>query len=321
LLGHAAFGHALPSVDYDARGLPVSAGALRYDHLPGGYLRTVRSPDGGIQYAFDVLGQLARARGRDVEIDWERDAFGRALVRTLRCYHRPEVERQSEDDIFRPASERRLASESTLELVWDGPRIVHRIASAGPELTHAWADGLLVMTFVGTTPYFVVPDSNGDPEGLATMSGDRVWTRDPRTLIYGSADDGARAYGIPSLPDHYFDAEVGLWSSLFRALDPVTARYLSPNPRGLSAGPWLHALQRDPFGQRMRHGVGERLEPFWAELVCTGFDAGWVDFVLEHTGDRGDERGLRAWRTFDGAGAPAPGRSLLEEAGLAEEGC
>lgn len=320
LLSHAAFGHALPSVDYDARGLPLSAGGLRYDHLPGGYLRAVRSPDGEIRYAFDVLGQLAGARGRDVEIDWERDAFGRALVRTVRRYHRPAVERQSEDDIFRPASERRLTSESKLDLVWDGPRVVHRIASTGPELTHAWADGLLVMTFVGTTPYVVVPGPNGDPEGLVSMSGDRVWTRDPRTLIFGSVDEGAREYGVPSLPDHYFDAEVGLWSSLFRALDPMTARYLSPNPRGLSAGPWLHALPRDPFGQRMRHGVGERLEPFWAELAAQGFDEGWVDFVLEHTGDRCDERGLRAWRTLDDAGPPEPGRWLLEEAGLSE-GC
>jgi hypothetical protein len=130
-------------------------------------------------------------------------------------------------------------------------------------------------------------------------------------------DDGARQLGVPALPDHYFDAESGLWLSLFRAFDPASGRYLSPNPLGLAAGPHLDRPPLDPIRERVTFGVGGPREPFWSELEGDLFDARWVRTVLRELVSPIDPQGGEAWRPLDDFALPEPGRTLLEHAGLA----
>lgn len=157
-----------------------------------------------------------------------------------------------------------------------------------------------------------MPGPRGDPDALIDTRGTRAWTRDPRTLVLGMPDAGVRTLGVPAWPDHDFDAEVGLWHSLFRAFCPETGRYLSPNPLGLAAGPWLHGGPLDPVRDRMRFGIGRPREPYGPELATQDFGARWTALVLDQLVCAEDELALTAWRPLD------PGRWLLERAGLVQ---
>jgi RHS repeat-associated protein len=309
LLAGGIFGHILQGVVYDSCGRPTAAGELRYEHAPGGHLWRSVGDSASTRFAFDALGQLSTIRSETLEAELERDAFGRLLARRLRRYRLGgETARLPE-----------LASESRLEMLWDGPRVVHRRSSGAPEVVYAWADGLLVVTFVGAHAFAVVPGPMGDADALVNEDGEVVWTRDPMTLVFGAVDEGARDYGLPGLPDHHFDAETGLWYSLFRVFDPATGRYLSPSPLGLASGPWLYAGPLDPICERMRFGIGVPREPFWSELGADTAEARWTSFVLAQLVHPADERGRRSWSALSDRAAPDAGAWLLELAGLREE--
>jgi RHS repeat-associated protein len=322
--GEVAFGHQLAGVRYDPVGLPLEAAGVRYEASRIGFLCAAKTARARTEYAYDALGQLLCVRGPALEADFERDAFGRMVGRTVRRYAAPARatgDRRPSPDAFRsPRPERTLVGETRTQIVWCGPRPVERTTDAGRSYFHAWADGLLVLQIVDSEPFVVVPDPFGDAEALLDRSGELVWSRDPATLVFGSVDEGAADYGMPSLPDHFYDAELGLWHSLFRSYDPTTARYLSPNPIGLAAGPHLYAASADPIRNRMRFGIGLPLEPFWAELASGSFDEEWVRSVLRELTCDVDERGTRAWRTLDDSPCIDPERLLLEQAGLRDPG-
>lgn len=59
----------------------------------------------------------------------------------------------------------------------------------------------------------------------STLWGSTTWTRD------------ATAYTPLRFPGQYFDPESGLHHNYFRTYDPETARYLTPDPLGLTPAP------------------------------------------------------------------------------------
>ncbi|MGX1675216.1 putative T7SS-secreted protein [Streptomyces sp. NPDC055400] len=85
--------------------------------------------------------------------------------------------------------------------------------------------------------FAMVTDLVGTPTELIDESGDIAWRR--RSTVWGTtawASDSS-TYTPLRFPGQYFDPESGLHYNYFRHYDPETARYVSPDPLGLTPAP------------------------------------------------------------------------------------
>ncbi|MEU8633151.1 RHS repeat-associated core domain-containing protein [Amycolatopsis sp. NPDC048633] len=230
--------------------LVTAAGGTRYGHdrrgrvvlrertMPGGAKLTWRFtwadddrlvaagvPDGSSwRYTYDALGRrIAKehlaADGRTplerVDFTWD----GQLLVEEAR--HTPDGVQATVWD-YEPGDYRPLAQRG-------------RAARPG----QAWVD---------TRFDAIVADLVGSPAELVDDHGRITWCA--RTSVYGApAGAGSPAATPLRFPGQYFDAETGLHYNAQRYYDPVTARYLSPDPLGLVPGPNPYAYVDNPFGQ------------------------------------------------------------------------
>jgi RHS repeat-associated protein len=230
--------------------LVTAAGGTRYGHdrrgrvvlrertMPGGARLTWRFgwdgddrlvaatvPDGSSwHYTYDALGRRVAkehlaADGRTplerVDFTWD----GQLLVEEAR--HTPDGVQATVWD-YEPGDYRPLAQRG-------------RLARPGP----AWVD---------TRFDAIVADLVGSPAELVDDHGRITWCA--RTSVYGAADGAGSPVATPlRFPGQYFDAETGLHYNAQRYYDPVTARYLSPDPLGLAPGPNPYAYVDNPFGQ------------------------------------------------------------------------
>ncbi|WP_240801609.1 putative T7SS-secreted protein [Streptomyces sp. A1136] len=85
--------------------------------------------------------------------------------------------------------------------------------------------------------FAIVTDLVGTPTELLTEDGTQAWRT--RATLWGTTtwNRDATAYTPLRFPGQYFDPESGLHHNLFRTYDPETARYLTPDPLGLSPAP------------------------------------------------------------------------------------
>ncbi|MFB7075614.1 RHS repeat-associated core domain-containing protein, partial [Streptomyces sp. NPDC056290] len=67
------------------------------------------------------------------------------------------------------------------------------------------------------------------------------------TLWGGEIPDSGEPECLLRFPGQYFDAESGLHYNYFRYYDPVSGRYISPDPLGLTAGPDDYAYVINPL--------------------------------------------------------------------------
>ncbi|VVJ19550.1 Uncharacterised protein [Amycolatopsis camponoti] len=226
--------------------LVTAAGGTRYGHdrrgrvvlrertMPGGAKLTWRFtwdgddrlvaagvPDGSTwRYTYDALGRRVTkehlaADGRTplerVEFTWD----GQLLVEEAR--HTPDGVQATVWD-YEPGDYRPLAQRG-------------RAARPG----QAWVD---------TRFDAIVADLTGSPAELVDDQGRITWCA--RTSVFGVGGPSATPLRFPG---QYFDAETGLHYNAQRYYDPVTARYLSPDPLGLAPGPNPYAYVDNPFGQ------------------------------------------------------------------------
>ncbi|MFJ1760073.1 RHS repeat-associated core domain-containing protein [Amycolatopsis sp. NPDC088138] len=230
--------------------LVTTAGGTRYGHdrrgrvvlrertMPGGAKLTWRFtwadddrlvaagvPDGSSwHYTYDALGRRVTkehlaADGRTplerVDFTWD----GQLLVEEAR--HTPDGVQATVWD-YEPGDYRPLSQRG-------------RLARPG----QAWVD---------TRFDAIVADLTGSPAELVDDQGRITWCA--RTSVYGApAGAGSPAATPLRFPGQYFDAETGLHYNAQRYYDPVTARYLSPDPLGLVPGPNPYAYVGNPFGQ------------------------------------------------------------------------
>ncbi|WP_442874375.1 RHS repeat-associated core domain-containing protein [Amycolatopsis sp. NBC_00438] len=230
--------------------LVTAAGGTRYGHdrrgrvvlrertMPGGAKLTWRFtwdgddrlvaagvPDGSSwRYTYDALGRRVAkehlaADGRTVlervEFTWD----GQLLVEEAR--HTPEGVQATVWD-YEPGDFRPLAQRG-------------RTARPG----QAWVD---------TRFDAIVADLTGSPAELVDDHGRITWCARPS--VYGAPTGAGTPAATPlRFPGQYFDAETGLHYNAQRYYDPVTARYLSPDPLGLEPGPNPYAYVDNPFGQ------------------------------------------------------------------------
>ncbi|MDT0269028.1 DUF6531 domain-containing protein [Streptomyces sp. DSM 44915] len=157
----------------------------------------------------------------------------------------------------RRAAKRRLAAEGTqvveeTHFTWDDTHLVEQTTTGvdGREsLTLSWErDGTRPLTqterrateaqrVVDERFFAVVTDLIGTPTELVTEDGEIAWRRD--ATLWGLAVDGGAATTDTPLrfPGQYHDRETESYYNYFRHYDPTTARYLTPDPLGLAAGP------------------------------------------------------------------------------------
>ncbi|MEW2113706.1 DUF6531 domain-containing protein [Streptomyces sp. NPDC005474] len=102
--------------------------------------------------------------------------------------------------------------------------------------------------------FAIVTDLVGTPTELLDESGNVVWRT--RTTLWGATSWTADSttYTPLRFPGQYFDPETGLHYNYHRHYDPETARYLTPDPLGLTPAPnpstYVHNphIWTDPLG-------------------------------------------------------------------------
>ncbi|MFI1678090.1 DUF6531 domain-containing protein [Streptomyces sp. NPDC020607] len=95
--------------------------------------------------------------------------------------------------------------------------------------------------------FAIVTDLVGTPTELVDETGDIAWRT--RTTLWGATswESTSTAYTPLRFPGQYFDPETHLHYNYFRHYDPETARYLTPDPLGLTPAPNVCTYVRNPF--------------------------------------------------------------------------
>ncbi|MFD6112805.1 putative T7SS-secreted protein [Streptomyces yangpuensis] len=192
-------------------------------------------------------------------VRYEHDAQGRTVLRQkTRLSRRPDTWRYAWDaedrltavttpdgTVWRYAYDplgRRISKQSPLETVhftWDGATLCEQTTD-DTTLTWDYA-GLHPLTQTerrhGSTDgrfFAIVTDLIGTPTELVDESGALAWRT--RTTLWGTTTwtRDATAYTPLRFPGQYFDRESELHYNFFRYYDPELARYLTPDPLGLT---------------------------------------------------------------------------------------
>ncbi|MFD7029780.1 putative T7SS-secreted protein [Streptomyces sp. NPDC059917] len=220
------------------------------DRHPGAEARGARSyagtrltTAGAVRYEYDALGrtvlrQKARPSRKPDTWRYEWDAQDQLAAVTT-----PDGTRwtYTYDPLGRRTSKRSPTEE--VVFTWDGPTLCEQ--TAGP-VTLTWThrgphpltqaerhdqDGVADRFFA------IVTDLVGTPTQLIDEAGEVAWHT--RTTLWGTTtwNRDATAYTPLRFPGQYYDPESGLHHNVFRTYDPETARYLTPDPLGLSPAP------------------------------------------------------------------------------------
>ncbi|WP_405921831.1 putative T7SS-secreted protein [Streptomyces sp. NBC_00122] len=239
---------------YDDAGNQTSASWP--DRHPGSEARGDRSYTGT---------RIARAGS----IRYEHDALGRVILRQKsRLSRKPDTWRYewnaedqltavttpdgtrwayTYDPLGRRTAKQRLSEDGTvveeIVLTWDGTTLCEQTTG---HVTLTWThDGLHPLTQteridqdeVDDRFFAIVTDLIGTPTHLLAEDGTTAWRT--RTTLWGTTtwNRDATAYTPLRFPGQYYDPESGLHHNFFRTYDPETARYLSPDPLGLTPAP------------------------------------------------------------------------------------
>ncbi|WSQ11534.1 DUF6531 domain-containing protein [Streptomyces sp. NBC_01231] len=97
--------------------------------------------------------------------------------------------------------------------------------------------------------FAIVTDLVGTPSELIDEHGEIAWRT--RSTLWGTTAWAAdsTAYTPLRFPGQYYDPETGLHYNYFRHYDPETARYLSPDPLGLTPAPNTNTYVHNPHSR------------------------------------------------------------------------
>ncbi|MEU0838659.1 putative T7SS-secreted protein [Streptomyces sp. NPDC005962] len=216
------------------------AGAIRYEHDDAGRLtlrqktRLPKKPDTW-HYTWDTEDRLTNVTTPDGTV-WRYlyDPFGRRT--TKQCL----------------TADGETVLEQT-DFTWDGPTLIEQTTTTldlPNPITLTWDhDGLRPIAQTeriteATTQreidarfFAIITDLVGTPTELVDESGTIAWHT--RSTLWGTTTWAANstAYTPLRFPGQYFDPETGLHYNFHRYYDPDSARYLSPDPLGLTPAP------------------------------------------------------------------------------------
>ncbi|MGH6656122.1 MAG: putative adhesin [Actinocrinis sp.] len=224
------------------------------------YAGTLIRSSGRTTYEHDAQGRIVRSSRRTLSgqtkqwtYSWDADDH---LVQATTADGA--VWQYGYDPLGRRTGKRRLAADGAVaeevQFSWDGARLAEQrtVRDGQAEvLTWDWDPGThhaaaqTRRRFSAQSPqaevdaafYAIVTDLIGAPSELVAADGRIAWHRS--TSLWGApiavAGDGV---DCPlGFPGQYQDLETGLSYNYFRYYDPATARYASPDPLGLDAGP------------------------------------------------------------------------------------
>ncbi|MDX6517106.1 MAG: hypothetical protein QOH73_2772, partial [Gaiellaceae bacterium] len=227
--------------DYDKAGNLVGAGAERWE-LDGTML--VRSDDTTFEY--DEKGRLvARIDPTGTwHFTWNaEDQMVQAITPAGDRWH------YRYDGFSRRIAKQRLAADNTIleevHFAWAGDLIVEQTGTTGTLSWDYWPDGSAPVTQTNNDDklHTIITDDIGTPTHLVESNGHLRWWS--HSDLWGRTTDPT---GTPlRFPGQYHDTETGLHYNRFRYYDPATARYLSPDPLGLTGGPNPTAYVNDPL--------------------------------------------------------------------------
>ncbi|MEU5456722.1 putative T7SS-secreted protein [Streptomyces globisporus] len=169
------------------------------------------------------------------------------------------VWRYTYDALGRRTSKQRMSADGTsvterITFTWDGTALCEQTTSTPDmpnQVTLTWehrglhpiaqteritaADAPQVE--IDSRFFAIITDLVGSPRELIDEQGDIAWRT--RTTLWGTTtwNTTARAYTPLRFPGQYYDPETGLHYNYFRHYDPGNARYLTPDPLGLSPAP------------------------------------------------------------------------------------
>jgi RHS repeat-associated protein len=166
------------------------------------------------------------------------------------------------DPLGRRTAKYRLANDGSTAVdetrfTWDGTRLAEETRTA-TGVTVTWEyDGhrplaqyerkRLSDSEVDSRFFAIVTDLIGTPTELVTEDGEIAWHT--RSTVWGTTapNSDAAADTLLRFPGQYADPETGgLHYNYFRHYDPETARFVSPDPLGLEAGPNAVAYVLNP---------------------------------------------------------------------------
>ena len=159
-------------------------------------------------------------------------------------------------------------STKTTHYLYDGSHLVFESAaetggvgasSASAAKQYVWLNDTPIAMLQQGQLLAILTDHRNAPLALTDESRRVVWQANVADFLQASPANGP-AFGQITLnlrgSNQYYDQESGLHYNTNRYFDPVAARYLTPDPLGLAAGPDLYAfalnrpqVMSDPLGQ------------------------------------------------------------------------
>ncbi|MEU9247388.1 DUF6531 domain-containing protein [Streptomyces sp. NPDC048385] len=257
---------------------------------PRHYVGTRVLRAGDTRYEYDLLGRVVlrqRKRLSRKPETWRYawDAESRlASVRTPDgtswCY--------TYDPLGRRTAKQRMDTDGLtvleqVDFVWDGVTLceqVTRSSSTTDAVAMTWDhDGIrpIAQTERIVTPgtsqdevdakfFSIITDLVGTPTELIDEDGSVAWQGHSTLWGVNTWDEGSPAYTPLRFPGQYYDPETGLHYNYFRHYDPETARYLTPDPLGLSPAPNPVTYVANPHTGVDLLG----LSPYYSEIAANG---------------------------------------------------
>ncbi len=249
---------------YDECGNLVEKGSLRLQYAAGNRLVTLgseihvsdanghvvsrTSPEGSAEFRWNALGQLVGVLdSKGVLTTYGYDGLGR---RTLK-------ETQGE----------------TTRYYWAGDDLLREESEGGEAIDYLSGGFFPYALWENGEIRHVVASPGGVPHELLTAGGEIEWagTYDEWGHLVGETASGLQNL---RLPGQYWDPESGLHLNRFRFYDPVSGRYLSPDPLGLEGG--LNEFLYAPNALNWSDPLG---------LTCGNTGCGvYSVYVLKHRG-------------------------------------
>ncbi len=224
------------------------AGSIRYEHDALGRVtlrqktHLSRKPDTW-RYEWNTEGQLAGVTTPDgTRWRYRYDPLGRRTAKQ-RLAHTGEV---VEETLF----------------TWDGTTVCEQ---AHGQVTLTWnhhgqhpltQTERIEQSEVEDRFFAIVTDLIGTPTHLVAEDGTTAWHT--RSTLWGTTtwNRDATAYTPLRFPGQYYDPESGLHHNYFRTYDPETARYLTPDPLGLTPAPNPNTYIHNPHTWSDPVGLG-----------------------------------------------------------------
>ncbi|MFF7144309.1 putative T7SS-secreted protein [Streptomyces nodosus] len=246
---------------------------------------------GQVRYAHDALGRIiqrqkTRLSRKPDTWHYKWDAEDRLISVTV-----PDGThwRYIYDPLGRRTAKLRLADDGEtvaerVDFAWDGTTLCEQTTTS-PDLPHPIT---LTWDHQGLRPiaqterieahdapqkeidsrfFAIVTDLVGAPSELIDEQGEIAWRT--RTTLWGTTAwvKNSTTYTPLRFPGQYYDPETGLHYNYFRQYDPETARYLTPDPLGLTPAPNPTTYVHNPHTWSDPYGLGpcpqgEKSNPF-----------------------------------------------------------